>query len=78
MIVGNDGASLTYVDAKIKACKQVGFDSTLMRLPENITRQGLLSVVQKLNSDHSIDGFIVQLPVTRAYRRKKYYTCYRS
>ncbi|WP_428743025.1 bifunctional methylenetetrahydrofolate dehydrogenase/methenyltetrahydrofolate cyclohydrolase FolD [Tenacibaculum sp.] len=63
VIVGNDGASLTYVNAKVKACERVGFESTLVRLPEETTEEELLNEIAILNVDHDIDGFIVQLPL---------------
>ncbi|AOW16061.1 bifunctional 5,10-methylene-tetrahydrofolate dehydrogenase/5,10-methylene-tetrahydrofolate cyclohydrolase [Polaribacter vadi] len=65
IIVGNDGASITYVNAKVKACERVGFESTLIRLPENITEEELLNEIAVLNVDNDIDGFIVQLPLPR-------------
>ena len=65
VIVGNDGASLTYVGSKVMSCKQVGFDSTLIKLPENITEEKLLNEVEKLNNNDDIDGFIVQLPLPK-------------
>lgn len=65
VLVGNNGGSETYVAAKIKACEEVGFDSTLVRLPENISQDELLSAVKKLNQDASVDGFIVQLPLPK-------------
>ena len=63
LIVGNDGASLTYVGSKVKACEKVGFDSTLLSLPESISEQELLNKVYELNNDDKIDGYIVQLPL---------------
>ena len=63
VIVGNDGASLTYVNAKVKACERVGFESTLVRLPEETTEDELLNQINILNVDTDIDGFIVQLPL---------------
>ena len=63
LIVGNDGASLTYVGSKVKACEKVGFDSTLLSLPESISEQELLNKVYELNNDNKIDGYIVQLPL---------------
>ena len=63
VIVGEDGASLTYVGSKVRACERVGFDSTLVKLPENTTEQELLDKVNELNSDDNIDGYIVQLPL---------------
>ncbi|CAM1365372.1 Bifunctional protein FolD [Tenacibaculum sediminilitoris] len=63
VIVGSDGASLTYVNAKVKACERVGFESTLLRLPEDTTEEELLNEIAILNIDNDIDGFIVQLPL---------------
>ncbi|WP_028892077.1 bifunctional methylenetetrahydrofolate dehydrogenase/methenyltetrahydrofolate cyclohydrolase FolD [Tenacibaculum sp. 47A_GOM-205m] len=63
VIVGSDGASLTYVNAKVKACERVGFESTLLRLPEETTEEELLNEIAILNIDKDIDGFIVQLPL---------------
>lgn len=63
VIVGNDGASLTYVGSKVKACEQVGFQSTLIRLPGTTSEVELLKKIEELNNDDDIDGFIVQLPL---------------
>ena len=63
VIVGNDGASLTYVGSKVKACEKVGFDSTLVSLEDSISEQELLDKVYELNNDKKIDGYIVQLPL---------------
>ena len=65
LIVGNDGASLTYVGSKVKACEKVGFDSTLLSLPESISEQELLNKVYELNNNDKIDGYIVQLPLPK-------------
>ena len=65
LIVGNDGASLTYVGSKVKACEKVGFDSTLLSLPESISEQELLTKVNELNNNDKIDGYIVQLPLPK-------------
>lgn len=65
VLVGNDGGSVTYVNAKVKACEKIGFDSTLIRLDESISEEELLEKVDKLNKDDSIDGFIVQLPLPK-------------
>ena len=65
VIVGNDGASLTYVGSKVKSCKQVGFNSTLITLPVDISENELLCEVDKLNKNNDIDGFIVQLPLPK-------------
>lgn len=71
VIVGNDGASLTYVGAKVKACERVGFESTLIRLPEETTEEDLLLQIEALNADASIDGFIVQLPLPQHIDEQK-------
>ena len=63
VLVGTDGASMTYVGAKVKACEFVGFQSTLIELPENTAESILLAKIDSLNSDSNIDGFIVQLPL---------------
>ena len=63
ILVGNDGASLTYVGSKVRSCKQVGFDSTLVKLPAEISQKNLLNKIHELNNDDKIDGFIVQLPL---------------
>lgn len=63
VLVGDDGASKTYVEAKVKACESVGFRSTLIRLPETITEEDLLHRIEGLNKDAELDGFIVQLPL---------------
>ncbi len=65
VIVGDDGASLTYVGSKVRACKRVGFESTLIKLPEAISENELLEKVNDLNDDENIDGYIVQLPLPK-------------
>jgi len=65
VIVGEDGASLTYVGSKVRACARVGFESTLVQLPAEITQEELLAKIDQLNNDSEIDGFIVQLPLPR-------------
>jgi len=65
VIVGSDGASKTYVGAKVKACNLVGFESTLIELPEQTTESELLTTINKLNNDNQIDGYIVQLPLPK-------------
>lgn len=71
VIVGNDGASLTYVSSKVKACEQVGFQSTLVKLPEETTQEALLEKVYELNQNHDIDGYIVQLPLPKHIDEEK-------
>lgn len=63
VIVGNNGASLTYVNAKVKACEKVGFESSLIALPETISEKDLLQKIAELNANPEIDGYIVQLPL---------------
>jgi methylenetetrahydrofolate dehydrogenase (NADP+)/methenyltetrahydrofolate cyclohydrolase len=63
VLVGNDGASETYVASKAKACEQVGFNSTIIRLNDSISEKELLNEVEALNNNSDIDGFIVQLPL---------------
>ena len=65
VIVGDDGASLTYVGSKVRACKRVGFESSLIKLPETISENELLEKVHELNNDENIDGYIVQLPLPK-------------
>lgn len=63
VLVGNDPASETYVASKVKSCQEVGFKSTEMRYSADITEEQLLEVVNKLNQDPDVDGYIVQLPL---------------
>ena len=65
ILVGSDGASETYVNAKVKACEKVGFDSTLVRLDANVSEEILLNEVRKINENPAIDGLIVQLPLPK-------------
>ena len=71
VIVGNNGASRTYVGAKVKACNRVGFLSTLIELTEDITEASLLSKIDELNNNIEIDGFIVQLPLPKHIDEQK-------
>ncbi|WP_194777600.1 bifunctional 5,10-methylenetetrahydrofolate dehydrogenase/5,10-methenyltetrahydrofolate cyclohydrolase [Pararhodonellum marinum] len=65
ILVGNDGASQTYVGAKVKSCEQVGFESTLVRMDADVTEEELLRVVEDINANPEIDGLIVQLPLPK-------------
>jgi methylenetetrahydrofolate dehydrogenase (NADP+)/methenyltetrahydrofolate cyclohydrolase len=65
VLVGDDGASLTYVGSKVRSCEYVGFESTLIRLEENITEEALLLKIDELNQNENIDGYIVQLPLPK-------------
>ncbi len=71
LIVGNDGASLTYVASKVKSCERVGFESTLVKLPETISELELLKKIEEFNNDDNIDGFIVQLPLPKQIDTQK-------
>jgi methylenetetrahydrofolate dehydrogenase (NADP+)/methenyltetrahydrofolate cyclohydrolase len=71
LIVGNDGASLTYVGSKVKACERVGFESTLIKMPNTTTEIELLKKIKELNEDEQIDGFIVQLPLPKQIDEQK-------
>jgi len=71
ILVGSDGASMTYVNGKVKACERVGFNSTLIELPEDTTEEVLLENIEKLNNDDDIDGFIVQLPLPKHIDEQK-------
>ena len=63
IIVGENGASITYVNAKVKACDYVGFGSSLVKMPVETTQEELLAKIEELNNDDVVDGFIVQLPL---------------
>ena len=71
VIVGNNGASRTYVGAKVKACNRVGFLSTLIELTDDTTEASLLSKIDELNNNIEIDGFIVQLPLPKHIDEQK-------
>jgi methylenetetrahydrofolate dehydrogenase (NADP+)/methenyltetrahydrofolate cyclohydrolase len=71
VIVGNDGASLTYVGSKVRACERVGFESTMVRMPNTTSETELLREIHKLNNNPDIDGFIVQLPLPKQIDTQK-------
>ncbi len=71
IIVGNDGASLTYVGSKVRACERVGFESTLIKMPNTTSETELLKEIKKLNQNPEIDGFIVQLPLPKQIDTQK-------
>ena len=71
ILVGNDGASLTYVGSKVRSCEYVGFDSTLIRLESNISEEELLRHISDLNQDDNLDGYIVQLPLPNHINEEK-------
>ncbi|MDP4264331.1 MAG: tetrahydrofolate dehydrogenase/cyclohydrolase catalytic domain-containing protein [Bacteroidota bacterium] len=71
ILVGNNGASETYVAAKVKACEETGFKSTLIRLEQDISENKLLEKIEKLNNDPDVDGILVQLPLPKHISDKK-------
>jgi len=71
VLVGHDGGSETYVNFKIKDCKEVGYKSSLVRFEDDVTEEELLAKVDELNNDSDIDGFIVQLPLPRILVNRK-------
>ena len=71
VLVGSNGASLTYVGSKVKTCQKIGFKSTLIELPESITEEELLLKIKELNANDDIDGFIVQLPLPKHINEQK-------
>ena len=71
VLVGNDGASLTYVGSKVRSCERIGYESTLIQLPEKTTELELLQQIDRLNANVAIDGFIVQLPLPKHIDEEK-------
>ncbi len=71
ILVGHDGGSETYVAHKVRSCEQVGFESTLIRFEDDVTEEELLAVVEELNNDTNVDGFIVQLPLPKHISEQK-------
>jgi methylenetetrahydrofolate dehydrogenase (NADP+)/methenyltetrahydrofolate cyclohydrolase len=71
VIVGNDGASLTYVGSKVRSCEQIGIKSTLIHLEDIISENELLKKITQLNNDDSLDGYIVQLPLPKHINEEK-------
>ena len=71
ILVGNDGGSETYVSHKVKDCEEVGFRSTLLRMPATVTEEELLAKVRELNQDPGLDGLIVQLPLPDHIRESR-------
>lgn len=71
ILVGSNGASLTYVSNKVSSCEKIGFESSLITLPETVTEEELLQEIRKLNENPDIDGFIVQLPLPKHINEQK-------
>jgi len=63
VLIGNNGASETYVASKVKSCSEIGFTSTLIRFPQEVTEEELLFKLNELNDDFDVDGILVQLPL---------------
>ena len=70
ILIGNNGASETYVASKIKNCAEIGFKSTLIRFDETVTEVDLIRAIEKLNKDEDVDGILVQLPLPRQIREE--------
>jgi len=71
VIVGDDGASLTYVNSKVRACERIGFKSTLIQLSNTTSEVELLDTIEELNNNDDIDGFIVQLPLPKQINEQR-------
>ena len=71
ILVGNNGASETYVASKVKSCEEIGFTSTLIRLNDNIAETELIQAIEKLNADNDVDGILVQLPLPKQISEEK-------
>lgn len=71
ILVGSNGASETYVASKVKTCNEIGFGSTLIRLPETVNEQELLEKINELNNDSNVDGILVQLPLPKHIEEEK-------
>ena len=71
VLVGNDGASLTYVGSKVRSCDQVGFKSSLIQFEDSISEEYLLLKIKELNNDDTLDGYIVQLPLPKHINEEK-------
>jgi len=71
VLIGENGASVTYVNAKVKSCVEVGFDSTLVQLKEDCTEEEVLQTIISLNENDAVDGYIIQLPLPKHINEKK-------
>jgi methylenetetrahydrofolate dehydrogenase (NADP+)/methenyltetrahydrofolate cyclohydrolase len=71
VLIGENGASVTYVNAKVKSCEEVGFDSTLVQLNEDCSEEEVLQTIQSLNENNTVDGYIIQLPLPKHINEKK-------
>ena len=71
VLVGNNGASETYVGAKVRTCEEIGYKSSLIRLDEKISEPELLQTIRELNADNDVDGILVQLPLPKSISEQK-------
>jgi methylenetetrahydrofolate dehydrogenase (NADP+)/methenyltetrahydrofolate cyclohydrolase len=71
ILIGNNGASETYVASKVKTCEEIGFKSTLLRLEESVSEAELFAAIEKLNNDNDVDGILVQLPLPKHIDEEK-------
>lgn len=71
ILVGNDGASETYVASKVKTCTEIGFESTLVRIPGDVSEDTLLQEIDRLNREAGVDGILVQLPLPKHISEQK-------
>ena len=71
VLIGTNGASETYVNAKVRACEEIGFKSTLLRMPESISSADLFSIIHQSNTDPNVDGILVQLPLPGHIREEE-------
>jgi methylenetetrahydrofolate dehydrogenase (NADP+)/methenyltetrahydrofolate cyclohydrolase len=71
VLIGENGASVTYVNAKVKSCEEVGFDSTLVQLNEDCSEEEVLQTIRSLNENDTVDGYIIQLPLPKHINEKK-------
>lgn len=71
VLIGENGASVTYVNAKVKSCEEVGFDSTLVQLKEDCSEEEVLNTIRSLNENDTVDGYIIQLPLPKHINEKK-------
>lgn len=70
VLIGENGASVTYVNAKVKACEEVGFESTLVQLKDSCTEEEVMNTIHALNTNDAIDGYIIQLPLPKHINEK--------
>ena len=71
VLIGENGASVTYVNAKVKSCEEVGFDSTLVQLKDDCSEEEVLQTIRSLNENDAVDGYIIQLPLPKHINEKK-------